>query len=105
MVKGVESAFASPLPTRRSLCTKSISDARWGDDDQINECRNRQQVVETRSRVLDEGADSGIDNLRGKDHKRNGRLRARTDLPIGARSRAPDRALRASNRRRQEGFR
>jgi len=39
-------------------------DARWGDDDAINKCRNRQQVVGTFARLLDEGADGGVDEMR-----------------------------------------
>jgi hypothetical protein len=56
----IETAFATrDLDAFGALLAE---DARWGDDDAINKCRSRADVLATFNRVLDEGADGGIEH-------------------------------------------
>jgi ketosteroid isomerase-like protein len=72
------------------LGTLLADDARWGDDDASNKCRNRQQVVATFSRLLDEGVDGRVEEVRVSP---NGVLcRLRVDWP-DATGRAPSESL------------
>jgi uncharacterized protein len=57
----LERAFATR--DLEALGNLLADDARWGDDDASNKCRNRQQVVATFARLLDEGAEGGVDEI------------------------------------------
>ncbi len=57
----LERAFAAR--DLEALGNLLADDARWGDDGASNKCRNRQQVVATFARLLDEGADGGVDEV------------------------------------------
>ncbi len=59
---GLQRAFAAKdLDLLGSLLA---DDARWGDDDAVNKCRGRDQVVGTFSRLLDEGVDGRVEECR-----------------------------------------
>jgi hypothetical protein len=54
----IQAAFASKDLSRFGVLL--ADDARWGDDDALNKCRSRGDVIATFERLLAEGVDGGV---------------------------------------------